>query len=165
MDNFGAALAAIEQLKLDGIVEDYAIGGAMALVFWAEPIPTFDIDVFVILEHAGPLVSLAPVYEWARARGYREEAEHIVIDGIPVQIIPAPNELAEEAIRAASQLDYEGQIVRVIRPEYLIAMYLEPTARTTKRRERAAALLEEIDLDRRLLDSLMQRYNLTLPSQ
>lgn len=99
MTNFAAALAAIERLKSDGIVSDYAIGGAMALVFWTEPIPTFDIDVFVVLASKSELVSLAPVYEWARRNGYREEAEHIIIAGLPVQVIPAHNELARRRSR------------------------------------------------------------------
>ena len=163
MTNFAAALAAIERLKHDGIVSEYAIGGAMALIFWSEPIPTFDLDVFVLLPPENKLVSLAPVYEWARRNGYPEEAEHIVIAGMPVQIIPAHDQLAEEAIASAAQLDYEGQPVRVIRPEYLIALFLEPTARTPKRLGRIAALLEEGDVDRELLERLLQRYNLRLP--
>ncbi len=164
MDSFGEALRAIERLKADGVVTDYALGGAMALVFWSEPIATFDIDVFVLLQSGGSLVSLAPVYEWARKNGYAEEAEHIVIAGIPVQIIPAPNAIAEEAITTAAELDYEEQRVRVIRPEFLIALYLEPSARSAKRLERVAALLEQGDVDRELLQSLLRRYNLKLPS-
>lgn|SRR5262245_27265863 len=135
----------------------------MALVFWSEPIPTFDLDVFVLLPFETPLVSLAPVYDWARRNGYREEAEHIVIAGLPVQVIPAHNKLAEEAVAAAALLDFEGQPVRVIRPEYLIALYLKPRARTTRRLERVAALLEEGNVDRGLLEKLLRRYKLNLP--
>ena len=164
MDNIGAALRAIGRLKEDAVVTEYALGGAMALVFWAEPIPTFDIDVFVHLRAAGPLISLSAVYQWARQNGYPEESEHIVIAGIPVQVIPAPNALAEEAIANAADLDYEGQPVRVIRPEFLVAMYLEPHARTAKRLERVAALLEGGELDSELLDSLLRRYHLKLPA-
>lgn len=163
MNNFGTALAAIERLKSEGVVDEYAVGGAMALVFWSEPIPTFDLDVFVLLPSESPLVSLAPIYEWARRNGYREEAEHIVIAGLPVQVIPAHNELAEEAVASAALLDFEGQTVRVIRPEYLIALSLEPSARTAKRLERVAALLEEENVDRELLEGLLRRYKLQLP--
>jgi hypothetical protein len=163
MNNFAEALAAMHRLKADGVVTDYAIGGAMALVFWSEPIPTFDLDVFVLLPQEGPSVSLEPIYEWARRNHYREEAEHIYIAGLPVQVIPAHNALAEEAIVAAAELDFDGQKVRVIRPEYLIAMYLEPSARTHKRLERAANLLEEGEVDRQLLGTLLERYNLRLP--
>lgn len=164
MSDFAFALAAVESLKRDGLVSEYAVGGAMALIFWSEPIPTFDLDVFVLLPSSSLLVSLEPIYEWARRNAFREEAEHIVIAGIPVQIIPTHNALAEEAVATAVLLDYEAQPVRVIRPEYLIALYLEPGARTRKRLERVAALLEEADVDRELLSDILMRYRLELPT-
>ena len=164
MSNFSEALSAIGRLKEENVILQYAIGGAMALIFWSEPIPTFDLDVLVLLPSESLLVSLAPIYDWARRNGFREQAEHILIAGVPVQVIPAHNSLAEEAIASAAELDYEGQPVRVIRPEYLIALYLEPSARTRKRLERVAALLEEGEVDRKLLDDVLVRYNLTLPT-
>ena len=108
------------------------------------------------------LVSLEPIYDWARRSNYREEAEHIFIGRMPVQFIPAHNALAEEAIATAAELDFEGQPARVIRPEYLIALYLETSARTHKRLERAAALLEEGSVDRGLLNTVLRKYNLKL---
>ena len=164
LDNFGEAIAALNSLKDDDVVSDYALGGAMALIFWSEPTATFDLDVFVLLEQTGLLVSLDSIYAWARARGYPEESEHILISGMPVQFIPAHNALAADAVAAAAELEYDGQPVRVIRPEYLIAMYLEDSARTRKRLERVAALLDEGNLDRTLLNNLVKRYNLRLPT-
>src|SRR5204863_8679614 len=102
MNNFGTALAAIEQLKKEGVVEEYAIGGAMALVFWSEPIPPFDLHVFVLLPSESPLVSLAPIYDGARRNGVREEADHIFIAGMPAQVVPARNELTKAAVASAS---------------------------------------------------------------
>ena len=163
MDNFAEAIAAMNAMKSDGVVADYAVGGAMAVIFWSEPTATFDLDVFVLQEQRGPLVSLEAIYSWARARGYREEGEHIVIGALPVQVIPAHNELAAEAVASAADLDYEGVPVRVVRPEYLIAMYLEESARTRKRLERVATLLDEPNLDRNLLHDVLTRYNLRLP--
>ena len=163
VENFAAVLAAINDLKSEDVVADYAIGGAMALIFWSEPAATFDVDVFVLLPSEGTLVSLQPIYDWARGRGYPEKAEHIVIEGVPVQMIPAHNDLAEEAIAMAADLEYSGVPARVIRAEYLIAMALEPAARTRKRLERVGSLLDEVALDRRLLEDLLRRYNLKLP--
>ncbi len=79
-------------------------------------------------------------------------------------MIPA-YELASEAVAKAVELDYDGQPVRVITPEYLIAMYLEPGARTHKRLARVGGLLDEGNVDRRLLSVLLERYNLELPEQ
>lgn len=162
MDDFGAALAAIRELKDEGIVADYAVGGAMAYAFWTEPTPTFDLDVFVLLDSPGLLVDLGPIYEWARRRGYREVLEHIEIEGIPVQLIPA-NALAAEAIANAAVLDYEGKPVRVITREYLVAMYLEPSARTHKRLARVAALQDEGKIDHALLARILEQHHLKLP--
>ena len=138
----------------------------MAIAFWSEPVSTFDVDVFVLLPPtSGPIVSLEPIYGWASKRGYTIQQEHIVMGGIPVQIIPAHNALAEDAVREAATLDMDGLDVQVIRPEYLIALYLEPSARTRKRLERVATLLEESDVDRPRLDALLKKYNLTLPGR
>jgi hypothetical protein len=162
--SFREALAAVGCLVDDGVVSAYAIGGAMAMVFWAEPVSTFDLDVFAILPgESATLVSLATLYEWAGARGYAVQHEHIVIEGVPVQVIPAHNLLAEEAVREASTLDFEGVPVRVMRPEHLIALYLEPAARTRKRLERVASLLEDAAVDRSRLDAILSRYRLALP--
>ena len=62
--------------------------------------------------------------------GYRVDREHLIIEGIPVQFIPSPNGRADEAIAEAATVDDEGMAMRVIRPEHLIALYLEPSART-----------------------------------
>lgn len=155
----------MKMLKEEGVVSDYAIGGAMAVTFWAEPAATFDLDVFVLLHSPATLVSLEGIYSWARQHRYPEQAEHIVIAGVPVQFIPAPDRLAEEAVEAAADLEYDGESIRVIRAEYLIAMYLQPAARTRRRLERVWALLEVARVDRKLLDDVLERHELELPEQ
>jgi hypothetical protein len=158
---FSDALRALNTLKAEGVVENYAIAGAMAIVFWAEPVPTFDLDVLVVLSRQeGALVSLDGIYRWAESRGYSAREEHVLIEGLPVQFVPAPDALALETIITASALDYEGVPVRVARPEYLIALYLQPAARTAKRRERAAMLSELPGLNRARLDDILKRHGL-----
>jgi len=161
MASFADALRVLNDMKQARVVEDYAVAGAMAMVFWAEPVPTFDLDVLVFLSGGeGPIVSLAPIYSWAADRGYPTQTEHVIIEGVPVQFLPAHDELADEAIERAATLDYEGVPVRVVRPEYLVALYLEPGARTMKRRERAAALRESPAVDVATLDGLLRRFGL-----
>jgi hypothetical protein len=161
--SFLNALCALEELKRLGIVEDYAIADAMALAFWTEPIPTFDLDVLVFLaEQETPILSLGSIYKWAAVHRYSLDGEHIVVEGLPVQFLPSHNELADEAIERAATLDYEGIAVRVVRPEYLVALYLEPSARTSKRRERAAALIEAPATDQSLVQDLIHRFKLEL---
>jgi len=59
-------------------------------------------------------------------------------------------------------IDYDGVPVRVVRPEYLVALYLEPSARTPKRQARAAMLLEWPGLNRGELDAILKRHDLSL---
>src|SRR5438445_1394845 len=150
MSSFADALRALNRIKAEGVVDDYAIAGAMALLLWAEPVPTYHLDVLAFLPDSGtPLVSLDPIYRWAGANGYPVSEEHLIIEGVPTQIVPSPSPLADEAIQSAATLDYEGD--------------LAPGAGTRKRRERAAALLELPDLNRALLDEILSRHGIEKP--
>ena len=72
------------ELEHKGIFSRYAIGGAMGAIFYTEPFLTFDLDVFVVLPTAqGGLLTLAPIYDALRARGYAEEANECVVIAIP----------------------------------------------------------------------------------
>ena len=162
MTGFAIALAALNEMKAAGVLRDYAVSGAMALVFWTEPVATYDLDVLVWLpDSEGPIVSLRDVYDWLAARGWNAHAEHVLVAGVPVQFLPAYDALADEALTTAATLDYSDVPVRVVRPEYLVALYLELQARTAKRRERAAALCEGAGFDHRLLQDIMTRFHLT----
>lgn len=163
MASFADALRALESLKAERVVEEYAVAGAMAILFWTEPVPTYDLDVLVFLPPAGgPIVSLDPICRWAAQRGYPAQAEHIVVEGVPTQFVPSPGRLADEAITEAQVLEYEDVRVRVVRPEHLIALYLEPSARTARREARAAMLLELPGLNRERLDAILLEHGLTL---
>ena len=60
-----------------GAEPQYAIAGALAIPFWREPIPSFDLDVRVFHpESTSPIVSLDPIYRWPAAQGFPVHAEH-----------------------------------------------------------------------------------------
>ncbi len=152
----------LNDMKTAGVVEDYALGGAMAVLFYAEPTRTYDLDVFVVLPGPDPtIVTLAPAYDWLKARGFEPHGEHIMIGGVPVQLLPAYNALVEAAIAEARIHDYEGVAVRVCPPEHLIALALQ--AGGGKRRERAYQLLETTDIDPDVLDGLLNHFGIQTP--
>lgn len=158
MSSLADVFQVLNQMRDDGVVSDYAIGGATAVLFYAEPTRTYDVDVFVTLQVGpdGELVSLSSVYEWARGRGIRMEAEHLMIEGVPVQLLPAYNELVEAALATARVHDYEGVPVRVVAPEHLVALALQ--AGGARRRERAWQLLQAGAVDREQLGELMTTH-------
>jgi hypothetical protein len=69
-------LETINQMQADGVIEEYAIGGAVGATFYLEPAATLDLDIFVILPATSErvLVNLAPIYfdrtGWGEDAGY-----------------------------------------------------------------------------------------------
>ena len=110
----------------DGQIANYAIGGAIGAVFYVEPFSTQVIDVFIMMrtEPTG-LVTHIPGWDYLKARGYTAiRGEAIVVEDWPVQFIPVSDALEEEAYLNATTLDFEGEPVRVVLAEHLVAIML-----------------------------------------
>ncbi len=153
-------LLLLNQMKSEGILTEYAIGGAVASIFYIEPATTYDLDVFVILpeESESTLLIMKPLYEWLERKDCKFLGEHILIEGIPVQFIPAYNELVNEAVENASVLNYDNVPVRVIAPEYLVAIMLQ--VNRNKDRERALRFFEEYQSNETKLQRILKDHNL-----
>jgi hypothetical protein len=148
----------LEQMRETGVVTNYAIGGATAVLFYAEPTRTYDVDVFIMLPPRTEATSLAPLYDWAKLKSILVEGEHLMIEGVPVQLLPAYNALVEEAVTEAVVHDYEGVPVRVVGPEHLVVLALQ--AGGARRRERAWQLLQLGGVDRTRLRTILDRHGI-----
>lgn len=151
------ALQVIEEMARLGIIKAYAIGGGIAATYYIEPVLTYDLDVFFIPAKEG-LDELAPVYAFAHGRGYADQAEALLIEGFPVQFIPAYNDLVREAVAESATLKYRDTEAKVVKAEFLAAIALQ-TGRA-KDRERVVRLLEEATIDRRFLNAILSRHGL-----
>ena len=79
----------LNELKSEEILYEYAITGAMAVLFYTEPARTYDLNAFVFLPpQTSTLFSMAPLYKDLRDRGYTFDAEHVMIHDTPVQFYP-----------------------------------------------------------------------------
>jgi hypothetical protein len=150
----------LAQMREQGVVRDYAIGGATAVLFYAEPTRTYDVDVFALLPEGAQaeLLSLSPVYRWAEQQGFTVDGEHVLVHGVPVQILPAYNALVVDAIRTARLHEYQDVAVRVVDPEHLIALALQ--AGGARRRERAWLLLQAGVADRSRLQEIFDAHGI-----
>ncbi|NTU51064.1 MAG: hypothetical protein HGA94_01315 [Candidatus Aminicenantes bacterium] len=151
------ALKVIAEMVRLGIIKAYAIGGGIAATYYIEPVLTYDLDVFFIPAKEG-LDELAPIYAFARGRGYAEQAEALVIEGFPVQFIPAYNDLVREAVAEAATLKYRDTEAKVVKAEYLVAIALQ-TGRA-KDRERVVRLLDVGVIDRTVLARILEKHGL-----
>jgi hypothetical protein len=154
-----ATLAILNELETTGLVERYAIGGAMAGFFYAEAVVTEDLDAFVLIKPAtAGLITLAPIYEFLKQRGATEEREHLWLAGTLLQVIPAFDALTEEAVQEAAPQTVGKTPTRVMRVEHLLAIALK-TGRA-KDRARIALLLDEADIDHSRLQEILARHGL-----
>lgn len=128
-------VATINQMEADGIIDRYAIGGAVGATFYLEPVATLDVDVFVAFRR-----------------------EYVMIAGWPVQFLRPTGPLVEEALVEATQADVDGVPARVFSAEHLAAIALQ-TGRA-KDKARLLQFVEEGALDAARFQEIVRRHRL-----
>lgn len=155
-------LEVLNELQQRNLLKNYAIAGGIAVLYYAEPVLTYDFDVLCVFPGSGLLVDPTLVFEYLNSRGYEfGKEDRINIKGIPVQFIPASPGLVEEALRHAVSVTISGVQTRILTVEYLIAMMLQ--LYRPKDRAKIDILIqnEEVSIDMITLQSLLARYHLT----
>jgi hypothetical protein len=147
-------LRAANELVAAGLIEDWALGGALAAIYYVEPFTTYDADIFFI-----PKDNPA-IFAHLQAQGWQVEREHFLIRGFPVQFL-AVGGLTDEAVREAEKFDYEGVPAKVFRAEHIIA--IAASVGRAKDKVRIEQLLQQTDLDKSYLADVLQRHKLILP--
>ena len=151
----------LNDLRARGVIGQYAIGGAFAFIFYAEPIETRDLDVFSDLPTSpAGLVLLDKLYAELAALGYQPEGDAILIEGFPVQILPESTPLVKEAVRDANEVTVGKQTTRVFTPEHATAIALQTNR--AKDRLKIEHLLEtgRQPLDLARLTAILKRHGL-----
>jgi hypothetical protein len=159
-------LGVLAELQAQGALTDYAVTGAVAALFYVEPFQTRDVDVMVSVAHPEPLpgglVGTASLDAALAARGYVERvAEGVMVEGCPVQFLPAASALDEASLRAAAPVPLAPGSdihVKVAAPEYLIAKAL--SVGRLKDLSRVELLLDEAGVDRIRLRAVIEAHGL-----
>lgn len=160
MSGMHAALIALNRLVNDGVLEKYAIGGAIGASFYLPAMQTEDIDVFVFLPAPTTLlVSLTGMYEALKSQGGIVEREFVRFGEWPVQILTDATPLIAEAIRESIGVEFDGVPTQVFRPEHLCAIALQ-TGRA-KDYARVSMFLEQDEVNPVALRELADRYGLS----
>lgn len=152
------AFKVISRLHKEGVLEEYAIGGAIATIYYTEPFATYDVDIFFIPPEEQGIIVLTPFYDFLAKEGYKTDKEFILIGETPIQFIPAATALEKEAVRHAVPVKYKDIQVNILRPEYLIAIFLRVFR--LKDREKIVRLLEQTKIDEKLLSDILTRHGL-----
>ena len=153
-------LRAANDLLTAGLIEDWALGGALAAIYYVEPFTTYDADIFFIPKDKSLTAGIPAIYAHLQAQGWEVEGEHLLVRGFPVQFLAASG-LTEEAVREAERIDYEGVPAKVFRAEHIVA--IAASVGRSKDKARIEQLLQQADLDQSRLENILQRHKLKLP--
>ena len=155
-------LRAANELVSAGVIEDYALGGALAAIYYTEPFTTYDADIIFIASDKTLSAGIPAIYSHLQAKGWRVEREHLVVKDFPVQFLAASG-LTEEAVREATQIEFEGVPAKVFRPEYIIA--IAASVGRHKDLARIEQLMTQANINEASLDDILRRYKLKLPKK
>jgi hypothetical protein len=153
-------LRAANDLLTAGLIEDWALGGALAAIYYVEPFTTYDADIFFIPKEKSLTAGIPAIYAHLQAQGWEVEGEHLLVRGFPVQFLAASG-LTEEAVREAERIDYEGVPAKVFRAEHIVA--IAASVGRARDKARIEQLLQQADLDQSRLEGILQRHKLKLP--
>ena len=153
-------LRAANGLVVAKLIEDYAIGGALAAIHYVEPFATYDADIFFIPAYKGLTAGMPAIYDHLKSQGWEVKDEHLMLKGFPVQFLAAQG-LTEEAVREALSIQFEGVPTKVFRAEHLVAIAVSVGRK--KDLARIAQMRQQATLDKTLLEKILQRHKLKLP--
>lgn len=146
-------LKTINNLKKISLIKDYAIGGGYALNYYIEPILTYDLDIFCLMNTDEDYSAL---YRYFKSKGYKLENVHVIIDDLPVQFLPSYiHPLIDEAIRKAKRIKIEKTYTKVFTVEYLIVTLL--MAFRAKDKMAIPHLLEQANIE--LVNKIAKRFS------
>lgn len=152
----------LNQMQSAGVVENYAIGGGIAAIYYIEPYDTKDLDIFIpvsaVMVGKAGLLSLEPIYSYLEKLGYRAVKEGVLIEDWLVQFIPASESTQEEAIKHARTAKYGNTKTRVFSPEYLAAELLR--SGRLKDYVRVEALIHSGKLEMNTFQGIVKKHGL-----
>ena len=155
-------LRAANELIAAGLIKDYALGGALAAIYYTEPFTTYDADIVFVASNKTLSAGIPAIYSHLQSKGWRVECEHLLVKDFPVQFLAASG-LTEEAVRNAQPIEYEGVSAKVFRPEYIIA--IAASVGRHKDLARIEQLMDQAEIDKILLNSILRRYSLKIPER
>ncbi|MBI5097940.1 MAG: nucleotidyltransferase [Nitrospirae bacterium] len=167
IESFKKTIIFFDEIKSEGVIEDYALIGGLALSAWIRPRTTQDIDLAVTVSERIKWADLISIVE---TRLHKRVAIHkgtqrtnikenfsFVSGQIEVDVISTRGfRLADAAIKDAVIADVFGINVKVVTPEYLILLKLLPLSNQDILD--ITALLKKADKNK--LKTLAQKYYL-----
>jgi len=150
----------IDDLKSNNLIEDYVLGGSVALLYYTNPdFLTTDVDIFVTPNNNSPIFNLSPIYDYLK-NNYNaiEKKEWIEVSTIPLQFLAPDKDLHGDAFKDAQEVEVNGKKFKILTLEYLIAIML--LVNNKKYKARLIQVIEENNFDINKLEPILKKYNI-----
>jgi len=161
-------LEILNEMKGKGLIDDYAIAGGIAAIYYSEAFLTRDLDFFVMINPKfikGKIIDPSPIYSYFINLGYSwgkgEYKEHIIVEDIPIEFFVADSNLEKDALNDAITIEFEGTKTKVLKLEYVIAICSK--VKRDKDLYKISHLTEQCKIDKVFLDKILKKYNLYNP--
>ncbi len=158
----------VARLAAQGVIERYAITGAVAALNYIEPMLTQDLDVLVAVgafeKRESGLILLEPIERALARMGYSKRSDvGIIVEGWPVQFLPVASDLDAEALDKAVAIEFrptgEPSIeTHCIRAEHVVAIAVK--LGRPKDWARVAEFLEQRAVNLQSLKRVLQSHGL-----
>jgi hypothetical protein len=156
------------KLEEQGAIRRYAIAGAIAALNYIQPAFTEDLDILVSIadfeKRSSGLLLLTPIEAALAKMGYTKRTDvGYIVEGWPVQFLPASSPLEEEALAQAIEVDFEPSDTprfkaRCLRAEHVVAIALAIGRLKDLARIEAFLAQDAVELD--LLRQVLERHSL-----
>ncbi len=106
---------AANELVSAGLIEDYALGGALAAIYYVEPFITYDADIIFVANDKTLSAGIPAIYSHLQSKGWRVEREHLLVKDFPVRFLAASG-LTEKPCAKQNQSNMEAFLQRYFVP-------------------------------------------------
>jgi hypothetical protein len=147
----------VTKLANQGVIEKYAITGAVAALNYIEPMLTEDLDILAS-------VGSFPLEDALAKLGYTDRKEvGIDVEGWPVQFLPVASKLDAEALEQAAEVEFQSEgddpiKARILRAEHVVANAVK--VGRLKDLARVEAFLDQKAVDLEKLKPVLERHGL-----
>jgi len=142
----------------EGVIEIYAIAGAVGAAYYVQPTFTEDLDVLIPIHLKGGLVDLEPISRFMKEHGHPIELVGYRVGKWLVQFLPVSNSLTQEALEQSREVLFGQTPTRVLTAEHLAAIMLQ--VGRTKDLVRLASFWTGQKLDDKKFQKILKHHSL-----
>ena len=150
----------VHEFQKLGLIYEWAVSGSFAAYAYIRPTQTDDVDLMVVYPGTGFIIDPSPLFKHAVKMGYPiSSGDHITIQGVPLQFLPAGTPLEEDALSKARCFCFGKTSVKFLGPEHLMAIMIQ--VGRTKDHERLLMMLNDAEYDHDKFDELVVKFGLS----